>query len=213
MNRLLSALSFCALSALLPAHAATVNIDISGATAGTIVSGIGGDFAQSFAGQNVVGAALTGAPTGPLTLQAVGTITTGVFNPGVSPFGNSLLSQPGNAAPLVVLLDMLADSFTWTMGSAVAGSTLLASFYAMDGSLVGSQQIVMSSGYAVYSVSGLGNFHGISFSDNNDPSGVRFMNMSYNSVQQVPEPAALALVALSLLTAGANLRRKQSRQA
>jgi MYXO-CTERM domain-containing protein len=209
LKPILFALTIASVGAFAPAQAAIVNIDISGAAAGTLIDGIGADFAQSFAGQTVSGASLSGAPTNPLTLQAAGTITTAVFNPGVSATANSLLSQPGNAAPLAVLLDTWADSFAWTMGSAESGSTILASLYDEAGMLVGSQSIVMTSGYGLYSLSGLGTFRGIAFSNNNDPAGVRFMNMSYNSVvQTVPEPASLALAALALVAAGAARRRQ-----
>ncbi|MBL0086655.1 MAG: PEP-CTERM sorting domain-containing protein [Ideonella sp.] len=209
MKTLLTALAFASVLSLSPVQAAIVNIDISGAATGTTINGIGADFTQSFLGQSVSGTSLTGAPTNPLTLQASGTITVASFDPGVSPAGNSLLSQPGNLAPLAVLLDTLADSFDWTMGSASAGSTILASLYDGAGALVGSQSIVMINGYGLYSLSGLGSFRGIAFSNNNDPSGVRFMNMSYNSTAgTVPEPGSLALVALGILAAGAARSRR-----
>lgn len=190
------------------AQAALVNIDLSGAVTGTTIDGIGADFAQRFAGQTVSGTALLGAPTSPLSLSAAGSITVASFNPGVSPTSNSLLSQPGNAAPLAVLLDTLADSFSWTMGSADAGSTITASFYDDNGGLTGSTSIVMQSGYALYSLSGFGSFRGIAFSDNNDPAGVRFQNMSYNSVAAgVPEPATVLLL-LAAAGIGAATRRR-----
>lgn len=209
MKTLVTALAFASVLSLAPVQAAIVNIDISGAATGTTINGIGADFTQSFLGQSVSGTSLTGAPTNPLTLQAAGTITVAGFDPVVSPAGNSLLSQPGNVAPLAVLLDTLADSFAWTMGSATAGSTILASLYDGAGALVGSQSIVMTADYALYSLSGLGSFRGVAFSNNNDPSGVRFMNMSYNSTAgTVPEPGSLALVALGILAAGAARSRR-----
>ncbi|MBL0151142.1 MAG: hypothetical protein IPP87_21750, partial [Ideonella sp.] len=142
-----------------------------GAATGTTINGIGADFTQSFLGQSVSGTSLTGAPTNPLTLQASGTITVASFDPGVSPAGNSLLSQPGNLAPLAVLLDTLADSFDRPWVLHPQASTILASLYDGAGALVGSQSIVMINGYGLYSLSGLGSFRGIAFSNNNDPSG------------------------------------------
>lgn len=203
------ALAAGALSLSTSAHAATVNIDLSGASTGTQISAPGGSFAQIFAGQTVVGASISGSPTGPLTLAAAGTINVAFFAPGVSPAANSLLSQPGNAAPLSILFDSLADSLTFTMGSANAGSILNVNSFAENGSLLGSTQIVMLDGYNIYNLSGLGNFKGLTFFDNNDPAGVRFMNLSYNSVAGgVPEPAAWAMMLAGFGMAGAAMRRR-----
>ncbi|HBX61318.1 MAG TPA: hypothetical protein DEG65_15500 [Methylophaga sp.] len=60
----------------------------------------------------------------------------------------------------------------------------------------------MLEGYNKYSISGLGAFAGITFRDNNDPAGVRYMDMSYNSVvgvSEVPIPAAAFMFAPALL--------------
>lgn len=197
------------------AQAAPVTIDLSGASTGTIITAPGASFAQTFAGQTVVGGSgISGTPTGPLSLAAAGSITVASFNPGVSPAGNSLLPQPGNAAPLSILFDSLADSLTFTMGSSNAGSTVNVNSFAANGTLLGSTQITMLNGYNIYNLSGLGNFKGLSFFDNNDPSGVRFMNLSYNSVvgNGVPEPAAWAMMLAGFGLVGGAVRRRAKLQ-
>ncbi|MFM5915891.1 MAG: PEPxxWA-CTERM sorting domain-containing protein [Chakrabartia godavariana] len=208
-------LAACALSLSVSAQASTVNIDLSGASTGTLITAPGGSFSQTFAGQTVAGAGITGSPTGPLSLAAAGTISVAFWNPVVSPAGNSLLSQPGNSAPLSILFDTLADSLTFTMGSSDAGSTIKVHAFGANGALLGSTQVTMLNGYNVYNLSGLGNFKGLTFFDNNDPAGVRFMNFAYNSVAGggVPEPAAWAMMLAGFGIAGAAMRRRTRLQA
>ena len=204
-----TATAFVALAS--PANAATVLIDLSAATTGTVVTGTNATFAQRFAGQTVVGASLTGTPTNPLSLSAAGTISVTSFNPGVSPASNSLLSQPGNVAPLSVLLGSLANSFTFTMGSSDSGSTIDVRPFDANGGLTGSTTVIMASGYNVYSLTGLGNFKGLSFLNNNDPAGVRFQNMSFESVAiggAVPEVATWAMMLAGFGLVGMAARRR-----
>ena len=193
----------------LPATAVMVDIDLSGAASGSLIDAPGASFAQAFVGQTVVGTGIVGSPSNPLTLDgAGGWIDVAFWDPGVSAASNSLLSQPGNAAPLSVLLDGLADSFNFTMGSSDAGSSITAAFFSSTGALVGSQTIFMGSGYNLYSLSGVGTFAAITFYDNNDSAGVRFQNMSYNAV--VPEPGTWALMLGGLAVAGTIARRRRS---
>lgn len=207
--------SFVAASALLavasPALSATVLIDLSGATTGTTVTGVNASFAQTFAGQTVVGTGISGSPTNPLSLAAAGTIDVAFFSPGVSAASNSLLSQPGNAAPLSVLLGSLADSFTFTMGSSSPPSTVKVRAFGANGALTGSTTVNMLSGYNVYSVAGLGNFRGLTFFDNTDDSGVRFQNMSYNSVAvgAIPEPSTWIMMLAGFGAVGFAARRRR----
>lgn len=203
-----TATAFLALAA--PATAATVLIDLSGATTGTIVTGTNATFAQRFAGQTVAGTGLTGTPTNPLALSAAGSISVAFFDPVVSAASNSLLSQPGNVAPLSVLLGSLANSFTFTMGSSDPGSTVDVRAFDANGGLTGSTTVNMLSGYNIYTLTGLGNFKGLSFFNNNDPAGVRFQNMSYNSVAvgAIPEPATWGLMLAGFGIVGGVMRRR-----
>jgi hypothetical protein len=192
------------------AHA--VNVDLSGAVTGTVINAPGASFAQTFAGQTVVGTGLSGTPTGPLSLLASGSLTVAFWNPVVSAASNSILPQPNNSAPLAVLLDQAADSIGWTMGSADGGSVKIDLFSA-SGTLVNSVTQALSSGYNVYNFSGLGTFKGLSIYDNNDPAGLRFQNFTYNAVGdgRVPDSgSSLALLGVGLFLL-ATLRRQFSR--
>jgi hypothetical protein len=192
------------------AHA--VNVDLSGAVTGTVINAPGASFAQTFAGQTVVGTGLSGTPTGPLSLLASGSLTVAFWDPVVSAASNSILPQPGNSAPLAVLLDQAADSIGWTMGSADGGSVKI-DFFSASGTLVNSVTQALSSGYNVYNFSGLGTFKGLSIYDNNDPAGLRFQNFTYNAVGdgRVPDSgSSLALLGVGLFLL-ATLRRQFSR--
>ena len=99
--------------ALAASPALAVPIDLSAATTGTLITAPGASFAQKFSGQTVNGTGITGSPSGPLTLAASGTIVVTPFDPLVSPLSNSLLSLPNFDAPLSILFDTLANSFTF----------------------------------------------------------------------------------------------------
>lgn len=182
-----------------PAHAATVSVDLSGATTGTLITGVGASFAQGFA-------------AGPLALAPSGSITVAFWNPGVSPGSNSLLSQPGNAANLAMLLDggVLANSLTFTAGS-WGGGSVTATGYDLAGNVTGSTAFSNPSGYSVFNLTGIGNFAGVLFSNNTDPAGLRFQNFSYETVANgaVPEPATWALLVVGFGLVGAAMRRRQ----
>ena len=209
-NKFLGLVAVALLAVGPAALAANVNVNLSGATTGTLIIAPGASFAQTFAGQSVSGTGITGSPTSPLALQAAGSILVDFWDPGVSTASNSLLSQPGNAAPLSILLSSNADSFGWTMGSSDAGSSIVADFFDASGALVGSQTVFMGVGYNNYLLSGLSVFRGLTFRNNNDGAGVRFQNMFYNSVSSssVPEPGTVALLGLGLAGLGMSRRRK-----
>ena len=203
-------LSLAALAASLPVTAATVNVNLSGATTGTTITAPGASFAQRFAGQTVSGTGITRSPTSPLALQAAGTLEVAAWDPGVSPASNSILSQPSNQGPLSVLLDSNADSITFTSGSADGGNSLSLRFFDANGALVDSLSPVLTANYAVYNFSGLPVFRGLTIFDDNDNSGLRFQNFSYNEVAGAATPEPAYLPAVGLLLIGLRfLRRKR----
>ncbi|MFD2230085.1 PEP-CTERM sorting domain-containing protein [Alkalimarinus sediminis] len=204
---------FCASIFAAASQAAVIDIDLSGAATGTSIVAPGASFATSFAGQSVSGNVLSGNPTGPLSLAPSGSLTVNYWNPSCvgCNSGNSILPQPGNLAPLSVLLDSAADSFELVMGSSVNGSSVQVDFFDSMGAIVNSITQVYSYGYNKYSFGGFGLFSGISFHSNNDPSGVRYMDMSYNAVaSSVPESGSLALLSLGLVGLAIARRRAKS---
>jgi hypothetical protein len=202
MNKMIATIIFSLFS--FSAFAATVDIDLSGATTSTLIDADGASFSQTFTGQTASGSAISGSPIGPLSLTPSGTIRVVSFDPGCTgcDSGNSLLTPSSFQGPLSILFDFNADSFSWVMGSSVAGSNVAADLFSNSGSLINTVLISMLEGYNKYSISGLGAFAGITFRDNNDPAGVRYMDMSYNSVvgvSEVPIPAAAFMFAPALL--------------
>ena len=191
--------SVAALAACLPVAAATVNVDLSGATTGTSITAPGASFAQTFAGQTVSGTGITGSPSSPLALQPAGTLLVAAWDPGVSPSSNSILSQPGNQGPLSMLLDSDADNITFTSGSADGADSISLRFFDANGDPVDSLTPTLSPDYAIYSFSGLPVFRGLTIFNDNDEAGLRFQNISYNAVAATPEPAYLPLAGLLLI--------------
>jgi len=196
-----------ALAICQPLVATTVNVDLSGAASGTSIIAPGASFAQTFAGQTVAGTGITGSPTNPLTLSPSGFLEVAFWNPGVSAASNSILPQPGNQAPLSVLLDSNAYSVTWTMGYADSSGPIDVDFFDASGNLVSFVSVSLLPGYAVYSFSGSGVFRGFTIFDDNDPAGLRFQNFSYNPV---PEPTSLLLLGTALMGLVPRLRKKVS---
>ena len=191
---------------LTAANAALISIDLSGASTGTLINAPGASFAQTFSGQSVAGTGITGSPTGPLSLSGSGIIMVNFFSPpadcGDCAAGNSLLSGSDFRAPLSILFDQQADSFNWVMGFASPPSSITIDLFASTGSLVNTVVRSMSPDYAQYSLSGLGSFAGITFRDNNARGGLRFQDMSYNSVSAVPVPAVPVPAAIWLFGTG-----------
>lgn len=216
MNKTMLTIIFSLFS--LPSFAASVDIDLSGISSSSLINGGGASFSQTFTGQTVLGSGISGSPTGPLSLSPSQTISVDFWNPGCvgCNSGNSLLSPTNNQGPLSILFDFNADSFSWVMGSAVSGFNVTADLFSSSGSLVNSVLISMLDGYNKYSISGLGTFAGLTFRDNNDPAGVRYMDMSYNSVSsvsEVPIPAAAFMFAPALLGFMALRRRAKNNAA
>ena len=200
----LGAVSLGALAlATSPAQAATVVVDLSGATTGTTVTGDGASFAQGFS-------------FGPLALAPSGSITVAAFDPpGPIPGGNSLLSQPGNSAPLAMLLDggAIANSITLTVGS-FSNGTVDAIGYDTMGNVTGMETFGNVNGYDNFTLSSLGNFAGVLFTNISDPAGVRFQNISYETVMggAVPEPATWAMMLLGFFGLGAAMRTNKGQR-
>ncbi|MAX52118.1 MAG: hypothetical protein CMH22_09050 [Methylophaga sp.] len=199
MNKMIATIIFSFFS--LPTFAAPVDIDLSGAASSTLIDADGASFSQTFTGQTASGAGISGSPTGPLSLTPSGTMSVAFWSPGCPgcDSGNSLLTPSSFQGPLSILFDFNADSFSWVMGGSVAGSNVTVDLFSNNGSLINTVLISMLEGYYKYSISGLGAFAGLTFRDNNDPAGVRYMDMSYNSVSEVPIPAAAFMFAPALL--------------
>ncbi|MDO6414818.1 PEPxxWA-CTERM sorting domain-containing protein [Sphingomonas sp. BIUV-7] len=207
---LAAASSACLLIAVSAAPAATVDVDLSGATSGSVVTGVGASFAQTFLGQTAAGIGITGSPTNPLTLRSNGLVGVVFWDPFVAPASKSLLSQPGNAAPLSALLDSAADGLSFTSGTADGNTSFSIDFFSATGALVDSRAVTTVSGYANYSFSGLTPFAGFTIFDNTDTFGLRFQNFSYNSVSSsVPEPASWALMVAGFGAIGGALRNRR----
>jgi hypothetical protein len=179
------------------AFAANVDVDLSGATSGTLINGVGASFAETFAGQTTTGTDISGSPTNPLTLSPSGTLDVQLWDSGVSPESNSLLPEPDNQGPLSVLLGSDADSITFTSGSADGGDSLSVDFFSATGALVSAQTLNLLAGYNVYSISGVGTFRGLTIFNDLDESGLRYQNFSYNSVTGgTPETSTWAMLIL-----------------
>ena len=193
------------------ASAAIVDVDLSGATTGGIVNGLGASFGASFSGQTVLGNVVSGSPSAPLTLQAADSITVAFFNPGVSTASNSLLSQDNNflnGGALSGLLDTAATTLSFTAGFFNGGGFDIL-FYGADGSLVSTQSASQASGYHVLNFNVGSAFLGFSISNNTDPAGLRFQNFSYETAA-IPLPAAGFLLIAALGGMAAVGRRRSA---
>jgi hypothetical protein len=132
------------------------------------------------------------------------------FDPGVSPASNSILPETGNQGPLSIHLDSPANSITWTMGFADSAGPISVEFFNSQGALTGTVSQPLVPGYHVYTFAGVGIYDGLTIFDDTDPAGMRFQNFSYNSVSEVPLPAALPLFATGLGALGlVGWRRKR----
>ncbi len=205
----LKAVMIFGIAAVVSTQASLVNVNIESYSDGyySILNGVGASFAQSFVGQTVSGTDLIGNATAPLTLNTTGN------NLWVQNWtgSNSILSQPGNQAPLAILLDSDANQLSWRMGYANnPGMQLTLNFYNNNGQVVETQEVSLLSGYNDYSIATSSAFKGLAIFNNNDAAGLRFQNFSYNTVPvATPEPSTLALFGFGLFSLiGLRLRRK-----
>jgi hypothetical protein len=119
------------------------------------------------------------------------------------------LPQPGNAAPLSLLLAGPADSLSWTMGYGDGGS-IQALLFGSSGNLIDTILFSGLGGYSNFNISGRGIFSGVTFTNNTDGAGLRFQNFSYNSVTPpVPEPQTYAMLLVGLGIIGFMARRRK----
>jgi hypothetical protein len=200
----------CLCVANVSVNGAVIDVDLSGITAGTYTSinGVGADFSGTFSGQTIgSNTGISGSPTRPLTLTPANDLQVAFWSPRVSTAGNSILPQPNNQGPLSILLDYNADSITWTMGSVQPPSSVDVAFFDSDGNLVHNLTQSLLSHYNVYSFNGFGDFRGLTIFNNNDFSGLRYMNFSYNAV---PIPATVWLFGSGLLGLIGITRRKKT---
>lgn len=185
--------------------AATVDVDLSGASSGTTIVAPGASFAGLFDGQTASGNnSFTGSPTGPLSLQASNNLSVQFFNG-----ENTILPDSGNQGPLSILLDSSADELSFTMGFGNGGAVDL-EFYDANGNVVGTSTVSGLAGYAEYTFSGVGTFDGVSIFNNTDAAGLRFYDFSYETVAAVPLPAGGLMMIAALGGFVAVRRRRKS---
>jgi hypothetical protein len=191
------------------ASAAVVDVDLTGATSGTVIDGVGASFAGTFAGQTISG--VTGSPTGPLSLLASNLLSVAFWNPGVSPGSSSILPQSNNQGPLSILLDSLASALTFTAGSGDGSTTSFdIAFFRADGSLIQTVNQIINAGYSIYSFNSPSDFAGVTIFNNNDGAGLRYQNFSYETadIATIPLPAGGLLLVSGIGALVAARRRK-----
>lgn len=199
-NRLRWGTGLSGLAALVPLlllvapAAGDVSIDLSGASTGTMITGVGGSFAGIFSGQSIVGGTgISGSPSGPLTLQPANILDVESWSG-----ENSILPTPGNQGPLSLLLDTPATSISWIMGFGNPPSDVSIDFFAADGSLVHSLNQPILVDYNTYSYGGFGTFAGLSIYNNDDPAGLRYYHFEYTPIP-APGAALLGFIGLGAL--------------
>jgi hypothetical protein len=177
------------------ARADVVNIDLSAATDGTLITAPGGSFAQTFAGQTVVGNnGISGSPTGPLTLAPSGMLFVAFSNGIVPPMPqNAILSGIDFQGPLSILLDSPATTFKWAMGpgNSNPGTPISVDFFDSQGSLTRSFSGRVVVGFSFYAFEFSTPISGLTIYNDTNPGGLQFLDFSYTPfVPSVPGPIA-----------------------
>lgn len=220
---LISALSFGAHAGVIVNNSAIGSIvnDFESQTAGDINDGFGGGallfetgaiYGERFQGQTltVVGGfdVLSGTPVSGLFLEASALAGDNI---GILSYGSNVIYGDvgygiGEGA-LSLVLDVGSDTFAFDVLGADGGGLLVAQFFALDGSLLGSISQAAANGHFGYQTTGGDMIWGVSIT-NNDNFGIAFDNVSFGAA--VPEPGTMALLGLSLL--GLGVTRRKSKQ-